>query len=131
MTVTLVERKKKPILESQIQKQFKEWLDKQTDLKHWKTNDQYTRGVSDIPMCLRGLFVAIELKVPGKEPTALQQKFIDEVVEAGGIACWCDTVKKCVSVVETIRLYEKEIKAGAKLRITTLPDRMDFSLVKN
>ena len=131
MTVTLVDRKKKPILESQTQKQFKEWLDKQTDLKHWKTNDQYTRGVSDIPMCLRGLFVAIELKVPGKEPTALQLKFINDVIDAGGIACWCDTVKKCISVVETVRHYEKEIKAGARLRISTAPDRMIFELVKS
>lgn len=33
-----------------------------------------------------GQFTAVELKVPGKNPTPAQQHFIDTVIAAGGIA---------------------------------------------
>ena len=134
--IEIVERKKKPILESQIQKQFKEWLDKQPDLHHWKTNDQYTRGVSDMIICISGIFLAIELKVPGKEPSQLQADFIKKIISKGGIACWCDTVKQCISVVEYVRTHRAKIAENIKkegragLLITKSPDgnAMNFTL---
>ena len=43
-------------------------------------------GNPDIICCYRGRFVAIEVKQPGKNPTALQKLKMERIAEAGGIA---------------------------------------------
>ena len=43
-------------------------------------------GNPDIICCLKGKFVAIEVKQPGKNPTALQKLKMERIAEAGGIA---------------------------------------------
>ncbi len=47
-------------------------------------------GFSDIIGIYNGRFLAIEVKVPGKRPTAAQQAFLDAVAAAGGVA-FCAT----------------------------------------
>lgn len=44
-----------------------------------------SRGVADILLCIRGKFIAIELKVPGNKPTPLQSHFISKVIACGGV----------------------------------------------
>jgi len=49
-------------------------------------------GASDlIGWSREGLFLAIEVKAPGKRPTPAQAMFIDAVRSAGGIAFACST----------------------------------------
>lgn len=55
-----------------------------------KTQERARRGVLDLIICLSGLYVSIELKIPGEEPTALQRVNIKRVKRAGGIAFWTD-----------------------------------------
>lgn len=43
-------------------------------------------GFSDIAGIYNGRFLAIEVKQPGKKPTAVQQAFLDAVTAAGGVA---------------------------------------------
>ena len=43
-------------------------------------------GVGDKVLCLCGAFWAIEVKRPGKEPTAIQSRRMNEVRKAGGQA---------------------------------------------
>lgn len=45
-------------------------------------------GISDLVGCVNGRYVAIEVKTPETEETVtkLQKEFIDEIIEAGGIA---------------------------------------------
>ena len=50
-------------------------------------------GVSDILACVKGRFVAIEVKRPGKKPTALQNIFIEAINQIGGIAFWTDNLQ--------------------------------------
>ena len=45
-------------------------------------------GVPDIIACYRGKFVGIEVKRPGKAPTAIQNRRMREIVDCGGIAIW-------------------------------------------
>jgi Holliday junction resolvase len=47
-------------------------------------------GVPDIVACLRGRFIAIECKAGRNRPTALQEKNLDEILEAGGVALVID-----------------------------------------
>jgi Holliday junction resolvase len=43
-------------------------------------------GVPDIVGCFNGLFFAIECKAGSNKPTTLQQKNLDQIVQAGGLA---------------------------------------------
>lgn len=43
-------------------------------------------GVPDIVACLGGRFIGIECKAGKNVPTALQEKNLDEISKAGGIA---------------------------------------------
>lgn len=45
-------------------------------------------GVPDIIVCLGGRFVGIEVKRPGKVPTPIQVRRMDEIRAAGGLAFW-------------------------------------------
>ena len=49
-------------------------------------------GVSDIIACIKGRFVAIEVKRPGKKPTQLQENFIKAVNTVGGLGFWADSL---------------------------------------
>lgn len=42
----------------------------------------------------------LEMKQPGKKPTAEQQNFINQMQASGAIAGWADSVEKAVEVVE-------------------------------
>ena len=50
-------------------------------------------GVSDILACIRGRFVAIEVKKPGNKPSALQENFINAINSIGGFAFWADNLE--------------------------------------
>lgn len=58
-------------------------------------------GVStlDILCCIGGKFVGIEVKVPGKEPTARQRFTIKAINEAGGVAFWTDSLEHCKAML--------------------------------
>lgn len=45
-----------------------------------------TIGVPDLLACYRGLFLAIECKAKREPPTAMQQRQLDGIVSAGGMA---------------------------------------------
>lgn len=47
----------------------------------------------DILACLKGQFIAVEVKVPGKAPTARQDTCLTEVTRAGGVAFWCTSLE--------------------------------------
>jgi Holliday junction resolvase len=42
--------------------------------------------VPDIVACYRGKFIGIECKTGTKQPTALQNRELDRIVEAGGVS---------------------------------------------
>lgn len=62
-------------------------------------------GVSDLLCCLDGVFVAIEMKAPGKKNTTTlkQEAFMLRVRTAGGITAVCDSVEE---FLETLTLAE-------------------------
>ena len=58
-------------------------------------------GVSDFVFLNKGLFYALELKVPGGRPTEEQLRFIDDVNKAGGFACVAAGLDTAIKVLET------------------------------
>lgn len=47
-------------------------------------------GVPDFLCCINGYFLAIEAKAKGNKPTALQEKHLKDIREAGGTAIVVD-----------------------------------------
>lgn len=50
-------------------------------------------GHADRICCYRAMFLSIEVKRPGKEPTPVQYRRLDAVKAVGGIAIWGDAEK--------------------------------------
>jgi hypothetical protein len=74
-------------LQDFIIKRLKEYRrDNNDSILFWKASDSKTSGISDIILCVHGTFVAVELKIEGNKPTALQGQFLKDVVKAGGVA---------------------------------------------
>lgn len=59
-------------------------------------------GASDILCCINGKFVALEVKTPIGKVTALQELFIQQVREAGGVA---GVVRSVEDVDELLKLH--------------------------
>jgi hypothetical protein len=66
-------------------------------------------GCPDILVCYRGLFMAFETKAPGKikNVTPNQQREIDEITRAYGLACVVDDVEQVKEAINA-----KIIEAG-------------------
>ena len=76
---------------------------------------------------MNGLFVAIELKVPGKTPTPLQHGFIEDINRLNGLAFYCDTVEGVMTAVKYVREHYcavvKDIAVTRKY-VTVSDDRL-------
>lgn len=51
-------------------------------------------GVPDILACIKGRFVAIEVKRPGQKPKPIQEAFLDAINKKGGVGFWADNLDK-------------------------------------
>ena len=61
-------------------------------------------GLSDITgMTIEGIYFAIEVKQPGKEPTEEQWRFINYVIDNGGLAGYATSILEAEQI---IRGYE-------------------------
>lgn len=63
----------------------------------------YGAPALDFIYCIDGLFVSIETKVPGKDPTPRQQATIEAIVEAGGEVYVVRDAKDVDETIEAIR----------------------------
>ena len=72
--------------ETKIKDEIRTWLRAQGAYVFSPTQMGYGTQTLDLLVCWKGLFVAIEVKAPGKKPTARQSLIIDEIMEAGGFA---------------------------------------------
>lgn len=59
-------------------------------------------GVSDLLVCYRGLFLVIETKVPGEQPTAKQDAFIDSVHQSEGWGGPASSVEEALEYLDEI-----------------------------
>ena len=57
-------------------------------------------GVADIIACIKGRFVSIEVKREGKEPTPIQERRMNEIRQAGGIA-FAGTAQMVIAVLKS------------------------------
>jgi hypothetical protein len=64
--------------------------------------------VPDLLLCVAGIFVAIELKAPGKKASGGQKIEMARIIQAGGIACVVDNM---VSFKAVLQLATKRAEA--------------------
>lgn len=78
----------------------KEWPDSVVVKYHGGSYGQ--AGVADLLCCIEGIFVAIEVKAPGKAAnvTDLQQAFLHKVDAAGGLAFSIDGAPWAISIIK-------------------------------
>jgi penicillin-binding protein-related factor A (putative recombinase) len=98
------------MLEKDIVKQIKVYLNKQKETMVWKTHGGpfSVPGVPDLVGVYKGRFLGIEVKQPGKKATAIQELFISKLKKAGGIAF------VSTSVDDVKRELENEEDSGGK-----------------
>ena len=88
--------------EAVLMKKVKEWLEpqKRDGIKMIRICDRYTKGYSDIFICVRGQFVVAELKDDTGVASQQQLDFIKEMVAAGAIGGVCRSVADVAYLVE-------------------------------
>mgnify|MGYP003136280109 CR=1 FL=1 len=93
------------------------WLDLQSDITAIRFNSigvplgetgkfrpLRTRGISDIICCVRGTFLAIEVKrEKGGKLSIYQKAFLDTVREVGGVAIVATNLDLVIQTVDQIR----------------------------
>jgi hypothetical protein len=96
---------KKRVSENQIKNSVLKYLKTIQGLKCHKRGASLSQnGEPDITGCYKGLHFEIELKAPGKKPTVLQQKKMDEWEKAGAIVFWADSLQTVKQQFEIIIL---------------------------
>lgn len=72
--------------EAPLTKKVKEWLETQKDIVFYKASDRYHKGISDFVLCVRGIFVGLELKKRDGVVSPHQVLFIRQINDNGGVA---------------------------------------------
>ena len=71
--------------EGEIKDQVRKILDEMNAYYFFPAANGYGRtGIPDVIACIGGHFVGIECKAGSKQPTALQQRELDNIEKAGG-----------------------------------------------
>lgn len=90
--------------EGKVKKKVKEYLQSIGAWYYMPVSNGMGRvGCPDILVCYKGLFMAFETKAPGKikNVTANQQREIDEIQRANGLAHVVDDVEQVKSLLAT------------------------------
>ena len=64
-----------------------------------------TTGTSDWLLCIKGNFVALELKIGDNKPTKKQDLFLREIIDAGGISLVCYSLDEVQKKIESLLYY--------------------------
>ena len=100
--------------EAKLTKAVRDWLREQDDVWCVKIHGgpMQQAGIPDLILCVRGRFVAIEMKAPHgprskKDPwaecTALQRSTLLAIADAEGVAAACDTLEQVQTIVGFVR----------------------------
>ena len=71
-------------------------------------DEMQERGISDILACITGVFVAIEMKMPGEKLSTIQKYHLAKVIEAGGKAFVAYNLQGVITGLIALGLYEEE-----------------------
>lgn len=84
--------------EANIQSQILKYL-KNKGYQPIKVIASNINGVPDIICNVKGIFVALEVKVPGGKPSQLQILFLNNIINSGGVGGVVTSVKEAAKIV--------------------------------
>jgi Holliday junction resolvase len=92
--------------EGRLQKKIKEALIKEFPFSFWFKSHggpYQTKGIPDLIGCVNGIYVGIEVKVPGKEKTLtkIQKHTIGQIMTAGGIAFMSTSAEHAIATIKS------------------------------
>lgn len=64
-------------------------------------------GISDLLVCYKGRFLALEVKLPGEGPSPMQRVYLGEIVSSGGYAAVVSTVEQVARLLAEV---DREVK---------------------
>lgn len=87
--------------ETPIQQDIQKALGKLPGIWYFKTHGSMYQmfGIPDIIGCYQGRFFAIEVKKPGKQPTKLQERVLNQIRDAGGLVGRADSVAEALAIL--------------------------------
>ena len=85
--------------EAKLKAQVKAYLKSLGAYQFWPVQTGYGAATVDCLACIKGRWVAIETKAPGKLPTPRQSVTMSEMHKAGGIAFATDSIERCRSYI--------------------------------
>jgi len=98
--------------EARVKSVCKKILDKHGAYYFMPAANGYGRvGVPDIICCINGFFLAIECKAGSNKPTALQERELDKIAEAGGISMVVNE-----EAMDGLEAVVERLKAGGELQ---------------
>lgn len=96
------------IAEKEIQNEIEDWLKTQSHRIWWARcrmdcATTFTReGIPDFLVCFAGLFLAVEVKRPGKKPTLEQNGELTWIRKAGGIECVATSLSEVKALIDLL-----------------------------
>lgn len=103
-----------PTPENKVKNEIKKVIEKYgaTIDSFWPVPSGYGESHLDCILCVNGVYVAIEVKAPGKKPTPRQRFRIGTVGRANGIALVIDGTDKTTTYAELDALFSKLTKGA-------------------
>lgn len=85
-------------LQRRIRKALEEEFPQSFWIKIWSGPFQVA-GFPDLLGCVKGRFIALEVKMPGEEPSAIQRHMMKLIKRAGGITSRVESVEEAINVI--------------------------------
>lgn len=88
--------------ESRLQRRIRKALEKEFPQSFWIkiwSGPFQVAGFPDLLGCVQGRFIALEVKMPGEEPSAIQRYMMKLIKRAGGITSRVESVEEAINVV--------------------------------
>lgn len=96
--------------EQRIQTNCINWYKKNYPNNYIRKNEQVVKvGDPDIFICHNGVFVAIEMKQPGKHPTKLQKLKLAQIYACGGVCGVAHSLEEFKDIVHKAEGYSDDL----------------------
>ena len=97
-------------LESRIQTNCINWYKRNYPNNYIRKNEQVVKtGDPDIFICHYGVFVAIEMKQPGKHPTKLQKLKLEQICKSNGVCGVAHSLEEFKDIVHKAEGYSDDL----------------------
>lgn len=65
-------------------------------------SDMMMAGLPDLVGCYRGYYFGFEVKMPGGKASAIQRRRLQQIIDAGGVACVVHGAEEALGLLDAI-----------------------------